>query len=85
MNHTIQALLSQISALEDELQTALHEQQSRIFLEIRRKRVEFERKMGEAHAHLRRSVTRWIVTDRHLRHGHPARPAGHMRSAMPFE
>ena len=43
MEDRIKHLLSQISSLEDELRTALHEREARIFFEIKGKRVEFER------------------------------------------
>jgi hypothetical protein len=42
MNHQIHHLLLQIKALEDELSTAIHEQEIRIFFQIKGKRVEFE-------------------------------------------
>ena len=64
MNERIKALVDQIGALEDELRTALHEQESRIFFQIKGKRVEFERTMKETHRRLKRGILRWIVTDR---------------------
>ena len=64
MNERIKALVDQIGALEDELRTALHEQESRIFFQIKGKRVEFERTMKETHWRLKRGILRWIVPDR---------------------
>ena len=64
MNDRIKALLDQIGVLEDELRTALHEQESRIFFQIKGKRVEFEHTVRDTHRRLKRGLLRWIVTDR---------------------
>ena len=64
MNERIRGLLDQIGVLEDELRTALHEQESRIFFQIKGKRVEFERTVRDTHLRLKRGILRWIVTDR---------------------
>jgi len=64
MDHKIRNLLNQISALEDELRTALHEQEDRLLYKIHGKRIHFEDKVRKAHRKLKRSVLRWIVTDR---------------------
>ncbi len=64
MNEKIRQLVSQISVLDHELRTALHAQESRIFFEIRGKRVEFEHSIKAAHRRLKRGIFRWIVTDR---------------------
>jgi hypothetical protein len=64
MNDRIRELLGQIAALEEQLQATLHEQESRITFTIRGRRVEFEKDVRAAHAKLKRSVLRWIVTDR---------------------
>ena len=64
MEDRIRHLLSQISALEDELHSALHEKETRIFFQIKGKRVEFERTIRESHLRLKRGIARWIVTDR---------------------
>ena len=53
MNERIQQLLNQMSALEDELQTALSEQQSSIFFQIKGKRVEFEKSIKQTHRKLK--------------------------------
>jgi len=64
MNDRIQQLLAQINTLEDELRTALSEQQSSIFFQIKGKRVEFEQSIKETHRRLKRNFFRWLVTDR---------------------
>ena len=64
MNERITQLLAQMAALEDELRTAVHEQESRMFFQIKGKRVEFERSVKAAHQQLKKSFFRWLVTDR---------------------
>lgn len=64
MNERITSLLTQMAALEDELRTALHEQESRMFFQIKGRRVEFERSVREAHAKLKKNFFRWLVTNR---------------------
>jgi hypothetical protein len=64
MDDRIQLLLNQITALEDELRTALSEQQSSIFFQIKGKRVEFEKSIKQTHRKLKRNFFRWLVTDR---------------------
>jgi hypothetical protein len=64
MNDKIRQLMAQISTLEDELRTALHAQETRMFFQIRGKRVEFAHNIKVTHRRLRRGIMRWIVTDR---------------------
>lgn len=64
MNDRIQQLLDQITALEDDLRTALSEQPSTMFFQIKGKRVEFERSIKETHRRLKRNFFRWLITDR---------------------
>ncbi|OGV76671.1 MAG: hypothetical protein A3I83_02935 [Methylotenera sp. RIFCSPLOWO2_02_FULL_45_14] len=64
MNDRIQQLLNQMSALEDDLRTALNEQPSTMFFQIKGKRVEFEQSIKETHRRLKRNFFRWLVTDR---------------------
>ena len=64
MSEKIRSLISEIKALEDELQNAIHGQQSRIFFSIDGKRVKFERSMRETHKRLKRNVLHWLITDR---------------------
>lgn len=64
MNDRIQQILSQITALEDDLRTALNEQQSSMFFQIKGKRVEFEQSIKETHRRLKTNFFRWLVTYR---------------------
>ena len=64
MNEKIRELLDQIAGLETQLQTALHEQEHRVLFTFRGKRIEFEKDVQAAHIRLKRSVLRWLVTDR---------------------
>ncbi len=64
MNERISHILAQMAALDDELRTAVHEQESRMFFQIKGKRVEFERSVKEAHNKLKTNVFRWLVTNR---------------------
>ena len=64
MDDLIKQLLSQMTALEDELRTALSEQQSSIFFQIKGKRVEFEKSIKQTHHKLKKNFFRWLVTDR---------------------
>ena len=64
MNERIDRILAQMAALEVELQAAVHEQEGRIFFQIKGKRVEFERAAREAHAKLRMRLSRWLVSNR---------------------
>jgi len=64
MNDRIQELLKQISVLEDELRTALNDQQSNISFQIKGKRVEFEKTVKQAHCKLKTNFFRWLVSNR---------------------
>ena len=64
MNDDIRTLLDQIAGLETQLQTALHEREHEVVFKIRGKRIEFEQDVRAAHSRLKRSVLRWLVTDR---------------------
>ncbi|CAG0985257.1 hypothetical protein MTYP_01979 [Methylophilaceae bacterium] len=64
MNNRVQQLLDQITALEDELRTALSEQPSSIYFQIKGKRVEFEQSVQEAHRRLKTNFFRWLVNNR---------------------
>ncbi len=61
MNERIRDLLGQISALEGDLRTALHEQEQRVTFTIRGKRVEFEQSVRQAHRQLKTGFFRWLV------------------------
>ena len=64
MNERITQLLAQMAALEDELRSAVHDQESRMFFSIKGKRIEFERTVKSAHRKLKKNVFRWLVTNR---------------------
>jgi hypothetical protein len=64
MNEKITQLLAQMATLEDELRSAVHEQESRMFFSIKGKRVEFERSVKAAHRKLKKNVFKWLVTNR---------------------
>lgn len=48
MHDRIDHILNQMAALEAELRTAVHDQESRMSFQIKGKRVEFERSVKEA-------------------------------------
>lgn len=64
MNEKINRILGQMADLEDELRSAVHEQESRMFFQIEGKRVEFERTVRDAHRKLKMNFFRWLVTNR---------------------
>ena len=64
MNTQIKQLLDQIAVLEDELRTAVHDQESRMFFQIKGKRVEFEKSVRDAHRKLKTHWLRWLVAYR---------------------
>jgi len=64
MNDHIRKLLDDMNALEEELRTELRKQETRMFFQIKGKRVEFERSVRTAHRKLKRNFFRWVITDR---------------------
>ena len=64
MNDQIAQILAQMAALEGDLRAAVQAQESKIFFQIKGKRVEFERSVTEAHRKLKKSLFRWLITDR---------------------
>lgn len=64
MNDTIQRLLEQMNALEDDLRKALSEQPSSVFFQIKGKRIEFEHSIKQAHKRLKRNFFHWLLIDR---------------------
>jgi hypothetical protein len=64
MDDRIQQILNQITALEDDLRTALNEQQTSMFFQIKGKCVEFEQSIKETHKRLKTNFFRWLVTYR---------------------
>ena len=64
MNDRINQILNQMAVLEEELRTAVHDQESRMFFKIKGKRIEFDRSVKEAQRKLKTGFFRWLVTDR---------------------
>jgi hypothetical protein len=64
MNTRIQEILAQIAALEADLQTAVHAQESRMFFQLDGQRVAFERSVRQAHQRLKKNMFKWLVTNR---------------------
>lgn len=64
MDQKIKDLLGQITVLEDELRTALQEKETKLFYQIKGKRVEFTGSIRASHRRLKTDVFRWIARDR---------------------
>ncbi len=64
MNDRIRNLLNQMAALEDEMRTLLHDQETKMFFEIKGKRIEFEKAVKQSHRKLKKNFFRWLVTNR---------------------
>jgi hypothetical protein len=64
MNDKIFQLMAKMAEVEDDLRTALQEQESKMFFEIKGKRVEFESTVRAAHKKLKTNFFRWLVTNR---------------------
>ena len=64
MNDRIRNLLNQMTALEDEMRTLLHDQETKMFFEIKGKRIEFEKAVKQSHRKLKKNFFRWLVTNR---------------------
>ncbi len=64
MNDNISQLMAKMSALEDELRSAIHAQESKMFFEIKGKRIEFESSVKAAHKKLKTGFFRWVVSYR---------------------
>ena len=64
MNEKITLILAQMAALEDDLRTAVHEQETKMFFQIKGKRVQFEQSVKAAHRKLKKTFFRWLVTNR---------------------
>jgi hypothetical protein len=64
MNNQIHKILNQMAALEAELRSAVHDQESQMFFQIKGKRVEFEHAVKQAHRKLKTNFFRWLVTNR---------------------
>lgn len=64
MNDRIQKLLDQMAMLEEDLRTALREQESSVLFQIKGKRIEFAQAVKQTHRRLRTGFFRWLVTNR---------------------
>jgi hypothetical protein len=64
MNERIRSLLNQMTALEDEMRTVLHQQETKMFFEIKGRRIEFENAVKLTHRKLKKNFFRWLVTNR---------------------
>lgn len=64
MNEQISRILAQMAVLENDLRQAIHEQESKVFFQIRGKRVEFESTVKAAHLKLKKNIFHWLVTNR---------------------
>lgn len=64
MNDRISQILAQMAALEEDLRSAVHDQESKMFFQIKGKRVEFERSVKAAHLKLKKNFFLWLVTNR---------------------
>ena len=64
MNDRITQILAQMAALEDDLRTAVTEQEGKMVVQIKGKRVEFEQSVRAAHRKLKKNFFRWLVTNR---------------------
>ncbi|MBI5439129.1 MAG: hypothetical protein HY936_09330 [Nitrosomonadales bacterium] len=64
MNNRISQILDQITALENELHTAIEQQEGRLRYQIEGKCVTFERAIKEAHIKVKIGVFRWFLTVR---------------------
>ena len=64
MNDRIRTLLNQMNALEDEMRTVLQSQETKMFFEIKGRRIEFEKAVRQTHRKLKKNFFRWLVTNR---------------------
>lgn len=64
MDTRIRELLGKIEALEGELRDAVHDSESRVYFTLKGKRVEFEHSIRKMHQSVKRSIPKWLVTDR---------------------
>jgi hypothetical protein len=64
VNDRIRNLLTQIEALDEQLKSAIHEQESTILFKINGKKIEFDNTLRQVHTKARRKIIHWLVTDR---------------------
>jgi len=66
MNNRVQQILDQIAALDDELHTAISQQEGRLRYRIEDKRIVFEQAIRDAQQRVKLGVFRWFLTIRPL-------------------
>ena len=66
MNDKIRDLLNQLALVEEDLRQALHEQETRVFFQIKGKRVEFEHSISAMHKQLKTGFFQWLIKNRPL-------------------
>lgn len=64
MNERIRHLVEQMRALEQELEAALEERETRVLFSLKGKQVEFEQSIREAHRKLKTGIYRWLIESR---------------------
>jgi hypothetical protein len=62
MDSHIRQILSQITLLEDELRTALHDRETPLFYQVKGHRIEFTAAIRKAHREMRTGLLRWIAS-----------------------
>jgi hypothetical protein len=60
MNENIQRLLSEISELEEQLATVMHEQQERLHYRVEGSKIRFEKNLRRVHHELKTGVFAWL-------------------------
>lgn len=66
MNDKIRDLLNQLELVQEDLRQALHEQETRVFFQIKGKRVEFEHSISAMHKQLKTGLFQWFIKNRPL-------------------
>ena len=64
LNEHIRSLVQQIHALEEELRTLLHEQETKVLYQITGKRIHFKQAAREAHYQLKVGLVSWFLKSR---------------------
>ncbi|WP_244221011.1 hypothetical protein [Paraburkholderia aromaticivorans] len=64
MEERIQHLLAQISALQSELRTELHQREIKLFYRITGKHIEFDEAVGKVHRELKVDLVSWMLSSR---------------------
>lgn len=64
MNERVSKILAQMAALEDDLRSAVQEQESKMFFQVKGKRVEFAASVKATHRKLKTNFFHWLVASR---------------------